>query len=147
MRGFEIVHVDSLKKGLAERNVDVSRILMKKNMIRIKRIYDEVSKDDGKRILVDRLWPRGIKKENVRIDEWMKDIAPSEELRKWFSHDPSKWPEFKKRYAQEIENKKELVEQLRQESAKGVIILLFAAKDKEHNNALALREILNQASR
>ncbi|MDZ4383687.1 MAG: DUF488 family protein [Thermodesulfovibrionia bacterium] len=79
-------------------------------MIKIKRIYDEVSQDDGKRILIDRLWPRRVKKEKAEIDEWMKDIAPSDELRKWFSHDPYEWQEFMNRYRKELKNKPELIE-------------------------------------
>ncbi|MFN3480078.1 MAG: DUF488 domain-containing protein, partial [Thermodesulfovibrionales bacterium] len=110
-----------------------------------KRICDPPSKDDGKRILVDRLWPRGIKREEARIDEWLKDIAPSDELRKWFSHEPSKWQEFRKRYKKELEGKGELLERLRGEAKKGSITILFAAKDKEHNNAVVLKEVIEGA--
>jgi len=111
-------------------------------MIKIKRVYDPVSSDDGKRILVDRLWPRGIKKEDARIDLWQKDIAPSDELRKWFSHDPAKWPDFKKRYKEELKDKLELIEKLREKPKKGNVTLLFAAKDTGHNNAVVLKEVL-----
>lgn len=113
-------------------------------MIKIKRIYDPVADDDGKRILVDRLWPRGIKKENAKIDEWLKDIAPSNELRKWFSHDPSKWQEFRKRYRSELKKNSSLIERLATESKRGTITLLFTAKDKEHNNAVVLREVIEK---
>jgi uncharacterized protein YeaO (DUF488 family) len=113
-------------------------------MIQIKRIYDKPDKNDGRRILVDRLWPRGIKKENARIDLWLKDIAPSDELRKWFSHDPVKWPEFRTRYKEELKNKPELLKQLREESKKEDITLLFSAKDTEHNNAAVLKEVLSR---
>lgn len=111
-------------------------------MLKIKRVYDPASKDDGKRILVDRLWPRGINKEKAKIDEWLKDIAPSDELRKWFSHEPSKWQEFRKRYKKELEERGELLERLRVEAKKGNITLLYAAKDREHNNAVVLKEVI-----
>jgi uncharacterized protein YeaO (DUF488 family) len=111
-------------------------------MIKTKRIYNPVSRDDGKRILVDRLWPRGIKKEAAKIDEWMKDIAPSNDLRKWFAHDPAKWYEFKERYTNELKNKRELVEKLKAEIKKGTVTFLFAARDAEHNNAVDLKELI-----
>jgi uncharacterized protein YeaO (DUF488 family) len=116
-------------------------------MIKIKRTYDPPSSDDGKRILVDRLWPRGIKKEDAEIDEWLKDIAPSDELRKWFSHDPSKWQEFKKRYRNELKDKSELIENLRKQAKKGNITLLFSAKDIEHNNAVVLKEEITKGTK
>lgn len=110
--------------------------------MRIKRIYDPPSRDDGKRILVDRLWPRGVRKEAAKIDEWLKEIAPSAELRKWFGHDPARWEEFRKRYAKELKENKNLLERLREESKKETLTLLFAAKDTEHCNAVVIREIL-----
>lgn len=113
-------------------------------MIKLKRIYDPPSEDDGKRILVDRLWPRGINKDKARIDEWLKDIAPSDELRKWYSHETSKWEEFKRRYKKELEEKEELLERLRNKAKKETITLLFAARDVEHNNAVVLREIIEK---
>ncbi len=111
-------------------------------MIKTKRIYDPPSKDDGKRVLVDRLWPRGIKRDDARIDEWLKDIAPSDELRKWFPHEPSKWQEFRKRYKEELQGRPNLIEKLRIAAKGGRVTLLFAAKDKEHNNAAVLKEVL-----
>jgi uncharacterized protein YeaO (DUF488 family) len=111
-------------------------------MIKLKRIYDPVSPDDGKRILIDRLWPRGIRKEDARIDEWLRDIAPSAQLRKWFSHEPSKWAEFKKRYREELKDKRELIDKLRSEAEKKTLTLLYAAKDREHNNAVVLKEVI-----
>lgn len=115
-------------------------------MILLKRVYDPVSQRDGKRILVDRLWPRGLEKEKAVIDEWMKDIAPSDELRKWFSHDPAKWQEFKDRYKMELKggDKPELMEHLRKITRKGKVTLLFSAKDIVHNNAVALKELLEE---
>jgi len=112
-------------------------------MISIKRVYDPVSSDDGMRILVDRLWPRGMKKETARIDEWMKDIAPSNELRKWFSHDPAKWAEFRDRYRKELKRNRQLMEHLRKTAKTGKVTLLFAAKDTENNNAVVLKQVLD----
>jgi len=113
-------------------------------MVKIKRVYDSVSLGDGKRILVDRLWPRGIKKEKAAIDEWLKDIAPSNELRKWYSHDPAKWDEFKKRYKGELKGNSGIVDRLRQESKKQTITLLYSSKVTEINNAVALKEFIEQ---
>ena len=112
-------------------------------MIRIKRVYDPVGHDDGRRVLVDRLWPRGVAKDEARIDEWLKEVAPSDELRKWFGHDPAKWEEFRTRYRQELKPHGELLERLRSEARKGTVTLLFAAKDVEHNNAVVLKEMLD----
>jgi uncharacterized protein YeaO (DUF488 family) len=112
-------------------------------MVKIKRVYDPVSPDDGKRILVDRLWPRGIKKEKAQIDEWLKEISPSNELRKWYSHDPAKWAEFKKRYKKELAEKSELLKKIKAEAKKQTVTLLFSTKELELNNAVALKEILN----
>jgi len=111
-------------------------------MLKIKRIYDPWSRDDGKRILVDRLWARGIKKDEAKIDEWLKDIAPSDTLRKWFSHDPDKWNAFLEKYKQELKGKKEIIDRLRNEAKNGKVTLLFSAKDREHNNAVVLKEMI-----
>jgi uncharacterized protein YeaO (DUF488 family) len=113
-------------------------------VIKIKRIYDPASRDDGKRILVDRLWPRGIKKNEAEINEWLKDIAPSDGLRKWFSHDPNKWQEFKNKYIKELKNNSELIEKLKAVAKKEKVTLLFSAKDIEHNNAVVLKELLEE---
>jgi len=114
-------------------------------LIKLKRVYDPPSEDDGYRILVDRLWPRGLPKSKARIDLWLRDIAPSNELRKWFSHKPERWEEFKKRYREELKNKEELLRKLIElEKHYGVITLLYAAKDREHNNAVVLREVLEE---
>ncbi len=115
-------------------------------MIVLKRIYDPASQDDGKRILVDRLWPRGISKDKADIDGWLKEIAPSDELRKWFLHDPAKWEEFRNRYKNELKRKEKegLIEGLRKAGKKGKVTLLFSAKDVLHNNAVVLKEYLGK---
>ena len=114
-------------------------------MIKTKRVYDEVEKDDGIRVLVDRLWPRGIKKEGVKIDLWLKEVAPSIELRKWFSHEPSRWKEFCKRYKEELrmdEEKKIALSELTKIATRKKLTLIYSAKDKEHNNAVVLKKLL-----
>jgi uncharacterized protein YeaO (DUF488 family) len=116
-------------------------------MIRIKRIYDPPAPEDGRRVLVDRLWPRGVAKDEARIDGWLKEIAPSDELRKWFGHDPARWEEFRERYAAELERHGELMEELRAGSNDGAVTLLFAAKDAERNNAVVLKDMLTQDKR
>ena len=112
--------------------------------IAIKRAYDEPTKDDGKRILVDRLWPRGLSKERAQVDLWLKDVAPSNELRKWFAHDPEKFAEFRRRYKAELASGEAIdaLGQLRELARQGPVTLLFAAHDTEHNNAVVLRDIL-----
>ncbi len=111
-------------------------------MLKIKRIYEPPSPDDGKRILIDRLWARGIRKEEARIDEWIKEISPSNELRKWFAHDPAKWSEFKKRYRNELKDKKEILDRIKKEARRKTVTLLYSASDEEHNNAVAMKEFL-----
>ena len=114
-------------------------------MIRIKRIYAPAANEDGWRVLVDRLWPRGMKKEAVKIDLWMKEVAPGDALRKWFAHDPKRWPEFQKKYRTELKQKKELLAKLKDmEKKHGMLTLLFGAKDEEHNQAVVLAEELNR---
>jgi uncharacterized protein YeaO (DUF488 family) len=110
--------------------------------IRIKRAYEEPDKEDGTRILVDRLWPRALTKEKARVDLWLKDVAPSTELRKWFAHDPAKWAEFRSRYLEELKRNKEQLLLLRQESAKGTVTLVYGAKDQQHNEAVILQRLL-----
>jgi uncharacterized protein YeaO (DUF488 family) len=112
--------------------------------IQIKRVYEKPGKEDGKRILVDRLWPRGLTKEKASIDLWLKEIAPSTELRKWFGHDPEKWREFQKRYHQELKNNESQVSILKEQVKKGIVTLVYGAKDEEHNEALVLTEWLNR---
>ncbi len=110
--------------------------------IRIKRAYEEPGREDGTRILVDRLWPRGLTKEKARVDLWLKDVAPSTELRKWFAHDPGKWAQFQSRYEEELKRNKEQLSLLRQEAAKGTVTLVYGAKDQQHNEAVILQRLL-----
>lgn len=114
-------------------------------MIKLKRIYEPYSKDDGYRVLVDRLWPRGESKEKAHLDLWLKEIAPSTELRKWFGHDPNKWEEFEKRYKKELESKPELFKQLKALLNKHKqVTLLYGARDIEHNDAVVLVKLLEK---
>ena len=108
----------------------------------IKRAYEPPSPRDGTRVLVDRLWPRGVKKADARISQWMKEIAPSNELRKWFGHDPARWEEFRRRYKEELKTKRELVGQLRELATEGPLTLVYSAHDAAHNQAVVLRETL-----
>ena len=110
--------------------------------IQIKRVYEDKSKNDGHRILIDRLWPRGVSKEDAHFDEWMKELAPSTELRKWFDHKPERFEEFSKRYKKELAEKKELLDKLKELAKKRKVTLLFAAKDTEINNAVVIQEVL-----
>jgi uncharacterized protein YeaO (DUF488 family) len=111
-------------------------------MIQLKRAYDAASPSDGKRFLVERLWPRAIKKENLPLDDWLKDAAPSTGLRKWFSHDPAKWKEFKRRYFAELKSRPDALEPIIKAARHGRATLIFSSHDTEHNNAVALKEYL-----
>jgi uncharacterized protein YeaO (DUF488 family) len=114
-------------------------------MIQIKRVYEKPAKSDGWRVLVDRLWPRGVKKEAAKADVWMKEIAPSDALRKSYCHEIDKWPEFQKRYHAELAKKKELLAELQKmEQVHGTVTLLFGSKDEEHNQAAVLAEVLRK---
>jgi uncharacterized protein YeaO (DUF488 family) len=119
---------------------------MAKDMIRIKRVYEPPEPSDGIRVLVDRLWPRGLAKEKARIDQWQKDLAPSDALRRWFGHDPGKWNEFKRRYRQELGRKTEELRELAGQARHGIVSLLYAARDEAHNNAVVLKEVLGKLS-
>jgi uncharacterized protein YeaO (DUF488 family) len=110
--------------------------------ISVKRAYEPPAKGDGTRILVDRLWPRGLRKADAAIDHWLKDIAPSTDLRKWFAHDPARWQEFRQRYTDEIHQHPEQLDELRASARSGRITLVFAAHDESRNNAVVLREVL-----
>lgn len=115
--------------------------------MRIKRIYEVPEPQDGLRVLVDRLWPRGVSKERARVDRWERDIAPSDELRRWFGHDPARWPEFKERYLAELEGKRELLVELSDAAQRGRVTLLFAAADEERNNAVVLKALVEGSMR
>jgi uncharacterized protein YeaO (DUF488 family) len=113
-------------------------------MFKIKRIYETPEDEDKYRVLVDRLWPRGLSKDKAKVDLWMKDIAPSNDLRKWFGHEENKWPEFKERYLDELRKKKEMIKDLKSlENFHKTVTILYAAKDEEHNNAVVLFEVLD----
>ena len=110
--------------------------------VKLKRAYDHPAEGDGTRVLVDRLWPRGVKKADAAIDEWIKDIAPSTRLRKWFGHDPARWKEFRSRYAAEVRQHPEQFDRLQVLARQGLITLVFSAHDEVHNDAVALRDFL-----
>ena len=111
-------------------------------VVRIKRIYDAPARTDGLRVLVDRVWPRGITKKAAALDLWVKEVAPSTELRKWFNHDPQRWMDFRLRYRRELRKHRKELEELRAQAAKRRVTLLFGARDTEHNQAVVLREAL-----
>ena len=113
-------------------------------MVKTKRVYDDPAQDDGFRILVDRLWPRGLRKDEAAIDLWLKDVAPSDKLRKWFKHDRTKWDEFKRRYFKELGDREEAVDAVVDKASQGTVTLLFGAKDESRNNAAALQEFIEQ---
>ena len=115
------------------------------NHVRLKRAYEPAAPEDGVRVLVDRLWPRGLRKADAAIDRWMKDIAPSTELRQWFGHDPERWHEFRRRYTRELQQQAVAVDELRELARGGRVTLVFAAHDEAHNDAIVLRDALLQA--
>jgi uncharacterized protein YeaO (DUF488 family) len=110
--------------------------------IRLKRAYEPLSPEDGMRVLVDRLWPRGLRKADAAIDCWLKEIAPSSELRRWFGHDPSRWEEFERRYRAELSSRPELLDKLRALAKQGALTLVYSAHDEDHNDAVVLRGLL-----
>lgn len=111
-------------------------------MIRVKRVYEKPSRDDGFRVLVDRLWPRGLTKERAALGLWLKDVAPSPELRKWFGHDPARWKGFQARYRKELAGRKDALKLLRQKARERTVTLLYGARDQEHNEARVLKKVL-----
>jgi uncharacterized protein YeaO (DUF488 family) len=132
----EPIHENPMSTRIAAQNV------------KLKRAYERAGPEDGTRILIDRLWPRGLSKQAAALDLWMKDIAPSPELRKWFGHDPARWPEFRRRYAEEVRQNPELLGQLRALARQGPITLVYGAHDEAHNHAVVLRgQLLGRAAR
>jgi len=111
--------------------------------LKIKRVYDKPAEEDGTRILVDRLWPRGLTKQKAKVDVWLKDIAPSTELRKWFAHDPEKWKEFIKKYKKELHENKEQAAILKEYLKQGTVTLVYGARDEVHNEALVIKELFS----
>jgi len=116
-------------------------------VIRLKRAYDSPDEEDGRRYLVDRLWPRGVKKEDLRLEDWLKEVTPSDQLRDWFGHEPEKWQAFKQRYFAELDEKPETWQTLLDAAEEGDITLVYAATDEQHNNAVALKEYLQSKRR
>jgi uncharacterized protein YeaO (DUF488 family) len=118
-------------------------------MIRIKRAYKALAREDGTRVLVDRVWPRGVKKEALRVSQWLKELGPSNELRKFFNHDPARWEEFRKRYRQELRsaNARSMLRELAELAVKDTVTLVYGAKDETHNQAVVLREVLERMTR
>lgn len=113
-------------------------------MIQRKRVYDPAGNKDGTRLLVERLWPRGVKKTSLEIKDWLKDVAPSTELRTWFSHDPAKWKEFRRRYFAELEANPDAWKPIVEAARRGMVTLIYSSHDTEHNNAVALEEFLKR---
>jgi uncharacterized protein YeaO (DUF488 family) len=117
-----------------------------KHELKLKRVYEAPHKDDGTRILVDRLWPRGLTKEKAKVDLWWKEIAPSTELRKWFGHDPKKWRSFRKRYETELKDHADEIKLLKNKVKEGTVTLIYGARDQEHNEALVLKQFLERTA-
>jgi len=111
-------------------------------MIGVKRVYDNPSPKDGLRVLVDRLWPRGLTKDRASVDLWLKDLAPSAELRKWFEHDPAKWDQFQSRYRKELDKQKDALKLLKAKAKENTVTLVYGARDEQHNGALVLKKVL-----
>jgi uncharacterized protein YeaO (DUF488 family) len=116
-------------------------------MLKLKRTYEQVSRADGTRFLVERLWPRGLPKARVHVDAWAKDVGPSTELRKWFSHDPERWPQFKRRYFRELDTRPEVWRPILSKARRGMVTLVYSSHDTAHNNAVALQEYLRARAR
>jgi uncharacterized protein YeaO (DUF488 family) len=111
-------------------------------MLELKRAYEPAAASDGRRVLVDRLWPRGLSKEKAAIDDWMKEVAPSAELRRWFGHDPEKWAEFQRRYKQELRAREDLVREIAKLASRGRVTLVYGARDEAHNDAVVLAAVV-----
>ncbi len=125
-----------------ERSCNMTTPRVPAGHLRLKRVYEPAAAEDGVRVLIDRLWPRGLSKEKAAVDHWMKDIAPSAELRKWFGHDPERWAEFRRRYMEELRQHTALLDQLREMAGRQTVTLVFGAHDEAHNDAVVLHEVL-----
>jgi uncharacterized protein YeaO (DUF488 family) len=147
MYGFSRIHAPT---ELAKDGDDAPRVSReepgRREMLALKRVYDQAAPEDGVRFLVERLWPRAVKKTDVRLDAWLKDVAPSDALRRWFSHDPKKWAEFQRRYFAELDSHPEVFEPIRRAARHGRVTLVYSSHDTEHNNAIALKEYLDARS-
>src|SRR5690606_3087681 len=121
--------------------------MTRKSASKLKRVYEEPEQSDGTRVLVDRVWPRGLTKDRAAIDVWLKEVAPSTELRKWFGHDPERWEEFRRRYREELAMREGELEKLRELEQAGLITLLYGARDEAHNQAVVLQEMLQGSDR
>lgn len=121
-----------------------SESLVVSDSIRIKRVYDDAEPGDGYRVLIDRLWPRGVARERARLDEWARELAPSDELRRWFGHDPARFDEFRNRYRAELADQGERLDELRARARRGALTIVFGARDREHNDAVVLAELLRE---
>ena len=130
-----------------QRSSQATKAQSRSMNIKIKRVYEQPDKEDGERILVDRLWPRGLTKEKASVDLWLKEIAPSTELRKWFAHDPKKWKSFRGRYETEIRHNDDLIKVLKDKAREGTVTLLYGARDEKHNEALVLKQFLAKSER
>jgi uncharacterized protein YeaO (DUF488 family) len=117
------------------------------DVLQLKRVYEPAARTDGHRILVDRLWPRGLTKEKAAVDEWMKEIAPSTELRRWFAHDPDKWPEFQKRYRLELRGHADLIREIARQASRGRVTLVYGARDEAHNEAVVLAAVIRSRTK
>jgi uncharacterized protein YeaO (DUF488 family) len=146
MGGRWTKNLRSMQAGAAWSNPERIRAvpIITTMTIQIKRAYDPPSNDDGCRVLVDRVWPRAVRKERAHIDKWLKDVAPSTALRKWFGHDPAKWKEFEKRYFAELDDRTPLVDELFKLANQGPVTFIYGAKDETHNNAVALKNYIGQ---
>jgi uncharacterized protein YeaO (DUF488 family) len=146
--GVRTVYTDGLSDILIKQIDPPFRaplsVMLLQCMIQIKKVYDPPDRHDGIRYLVERLWPRGMKKERLQIDGWLKDLAPSDALRKWFGHDPAKWEEFRRRYVAELERNRDTWKPILDVARKGTVTLIYSAHDQEHNSALALKAFLEE---
>lgn len=113
-------------------------------IVKVKRVYESIQRSDGTRFLVERLWPRGMKKEQLKLDAWLKDVAPSDSLRRWFGHDPLKWNEFQKKYRAELSDNPDAWKPILEAAKRGLVTLLYSSRDTEHNNALVLKSFLEE---